>query len=236
MAKRKTHVAELEIPEQDTETTELVDTETETAVYKCENCGTPIPNGAPAHLDEDGVALCEECWQKLPKVETASSETDTAQTEVPPPELTQEEKIAAYIRKEQVLREAQSDLNSLEDQQADARREMNSFKKPISEARAKVERLISCDVSGFLRWEKEQELPLIQKAEEAANAWKELPVESLDVTAKDKEKLAEHFTTCGNVADWLGKDFADKKTGLNGEKTKDRLQVAINKISGNMEA
>jgi len=58
MAKRKTHVAELEIPEQDTEPSETV--------YKCESCGTPIPDGT-AHVDEDDVALCDECWQKLPK-------------------------------------------------------------------------------------------------------------------------------------------------------------------------
>ena len=88
-------------------------------------------------------------------------------------------------------------------------------------------------MSGFLRWEKEQELPLIQKAEEAANAWRGRIVQDLDVTAKDKEKLGEHFITCGQVADWLGKDFPDKKAGLNGEKTKDRLRDAINKMSGN---
>jgi hypothetical protein len=75
----------------------------------------------------------------------------------------------------------------------------------------------------------------LQKAEEAANAWRELPVENLGVTAKDKEKLAEYFTTCGSVAEWLGKDFPDKKPGISGEKTKDRLRDAINKISGNVE-
>lgn len=149
------------------------------------------------------------------------------------PELTPEEKIEAYIRKEQVLREAQSEKNNLENTVISLRREINDYKKPLAEAIAKVERLISCDVSGFLKWEKEQELPLLRKAEEEANAWRNCPVESLDVTEKDKEKLAEHFTTCGSVADWLGKDFAEKKTGLNGEKTKDRLRDAINKISGN---
>ena len=170
----------------------------------------------------------EEAQDFLESIAEAESEADA-----PPAELTQEEKIAAYIRKEQVLREAQSELNSLEDQQADARKEMNSYKKPISEARAKVERLISCDVSGFLRWEKEQELPLLQKAEEAANAWRKESIEQLDVTAKDKEKLAGHFTTCGSVADWLCKEWPDRKPGLNGEKTKERLRDAINKISGN---
>jgi hypothetical protein len=162
---------------------------------------------------------------------TDAADTDTVEVDpnIQPPELTPEEKIDAYERKEQVLREAQTELNSLEDQQAECRKEMNSFKKPISEARAKVNRLISCDMSGFLKWEKEQELPLIQRAE----AWKQKPVGELDVTEKDREKLAEHFTTCGALADWLGKDFPDKKPGLNGEKTKDRLHDAINKISGN---
>jgi hypothetical protein len=130
------------------------------------------------------------------------------------------------------LREAQTELNTLEYQQSDARKEMNSYKKPISDARAKVERLISCDVHGFLNWEKEQELPLLRAAERAANAWKSSPVAELDVTEKDKEKLAECFITCGEVAEWLGKDFPEKKPGLNGEKTKDRLREAINKISG----
>ena len=168
--------------------------------------------------------------------ETAGNESDDTVETKPetPAELTPEEKIDAYIRKEQVLREAQTELNTLENNRADARREVNSYKEPIADARAKVARLISCDVSGFLRWEKEQELPLIQKAEAAANAWRHEPIDKLDVTAKDREKLAEHFTTCGSVADWLGKDFPDSKVGLNGEKTKDRLRDAINKISGTL--
>ena len=181
---------------------------------------------------QDFVDAVEEITNETEAVDDDTVDIDP---DIQPAELTQEEKIEAYIRKEQVLREAQSDLNSLEDQQADARREMNSYKKPISEARAKVERLISCDVSGFLRWEKEQELPLLQKAEEMANAWRNNPVGDLDVTPALREKLCECFITCGQVADWLGKDFPDKKTGLNGEKTKERLRDAINKIAGNME-
>jgi len=179
---------------------------------------------------EDIADNTEDITQETEATEPVDTNTAEADT---PAELTQDEKIAAYIRKEQVLREAQSELNSLEDQQADARKEMNSYKKPISEARAKVERLISCDVSGFLRWEKEQELPLLRKAEEVANAWRNEPIEQLDVTAKDKERLGEHFTTCGAVADWLCKEWPDSKAGLNGEKTKERLRDAINKISGN---
>ena len=162
---------------------------------------------------------------------TTEALDNESQTESPP-ELTPEQKIEAYIRKEQTLREAQTELNNLEDRQASARSLANSLKDPIANARAKVERLISCDVSGFLRWEKEQELPLIRAAEEAANAWKNEPVTALDVTEKDKEKLAEYFVTCGQVADWLGKDFSEKKPGISGEKKKDRLRTAINKISG----
>jgi len=179
---------------------------------------------------EDIADASEDITQETEATEPVDVNTTEANTSE---ELTQDEKIAAYIRKEQVLREAQSELNTLEDQQEDARKEMNSYKKPISEARSKVERLISCDVSGFLRWEKEQELPLLQKAEEVANAWRAEPVSQLDVTAKDKERLAEHFTTCDAVADWLCKEWPDSKPGLNGEKTKERLRDAINKISGN---
>jgi hypothetical protein len=168
--------------------------------------------------------------ESIPETEQEQSEPEPEKQE---PELTPDEKIEAYIRKEQVLREAQTELNNLENQRSELRREINGFKEPIADVRSKVNRLISCDIAGFLRWEKEQELPLLQKAEEAANAWRNLSVDKLDVTAKDKEHLAEHFTTCGSVADWLGKDFPDKKPGLNGEKTKDRLREAINKISGN---
>jgi hypothetical protein len=173
-----------------------------------------------------------ECVESEPS-DPESTEPETAEPEAPA-ELTPEEKIEAYVRKEQVQREAQTELDNLEDAQAAAKKEVNGYKTLIADARAKVRRLNSCDVSGFLRWEKEQELPLIRKAEEAANAWRHMPVENLDVTEKDKEKLAEHFTSCGSVADWLGKEFPDKKTGLNGEKTKERLRDAIYKISGNV--
>jgi len=161
-----------------------------------------------------------------------SAQPETAEEETKPAPLTTEQENDARRRKEQVLREAQTELDNLEDEQADARKEVNSYKKPIADARSKVRRLISCDVHGFLQWEREQELPLLRSAEEAANAWKNEPVDKLDVTAKDREHLAEHFVTCGNVADWLGKDFPDKKKGLNGQATKERLRNAIQKISG----
>jgi hypothetical protein len=168
---------------------------------------------------------------------SSKADTETESTDAPPPEkeLTQDEQNAAYKRKDQVLRDALTEQNNLEDLHAAAKREAKSYEKPIAEAKAKVARLISCDVSGFLRWEKEQELPLLRKAEEAANAWRSEPVDKLDVTEKDREHLAEHFVTCGSVADWLCKDFPDKKSGLNGEKTKDRLRDAIEKISSRGE-
>ena len=160
---------------------------------KCENCGKEFCSDGGGYSSDD-VPLCKDCGKAIARNDDEN--TVEVDPEIQPVELTPEEKIEAYIRKEQVLREAMSDLTSLVGQQADARREMNSFKKPISEAQAKVTRLISCDVSGFLRWEKEQELPLLRMAEEAANAWRNEPVEKLDVTEKDREKLAEHFTTC----------------------------------------
>jgi predicted nuclease with TOPRIM domain len=186
----------------------------------------------------------EEPETKVP--ETVGETTDDApeaeqpETEVPeksdaPVELSQDQKIEAYLRKEQVLRDAQTELENLEDEQAEARREMNSYKKPIADARSKVSRLISCDVHGFLQWEKEQELPLIRKAEEAANAWRDEPVEKLDVMKKHKKPLAKHFKNCGAVAEWLGKSFPEKKAGLNGDEVRDHLTDAINKISGTGE-
>jgi hypothetical protein len=161
---------------------------------------------------------------EVPDLETSPTEVPVIET----PEFSVEEKIDAYLRKEKVLREAQNELVNLEESLEETRREMNAYKKPIAAARGKISRLISCDISGFLKWEKEQELPLLQQAE----AWRNESVDKLDVTAKDKEKLAEHFHTCGNVADWLGKDFPSKKPGLNGEKTKERRRDAIEKISG----
>jgi len=106
-------------------------------------------------------------------------------------------------------------LNSLEDQQAEARREMNSYKKPISDARAKVERLISCDVSGFLVWEKEQELPLLRKAEEEANAWKREPVDKLDLPKGIIAAFTEHgFDRVVQVSDWYNLEYRSKIKGV----------------------
>ena len=82
--------------------------------------------------------------------ENETVEPETPDTDTPPAELTQDEKIEAYIRKEQVVREAQSELDNLKNAQATARREVNSYKKPIDEAEAKVRRLNTCDVSGNL--------------------------------------------------------------------------------------
>ncbi|GHT22395.1 hypothetical protein FACS189419_04880 [Planctomycetales bacterium] len=149
-----------------------------------------------------------------------------------PPELTQEQIIAASERKDQRLREINNERCNLEDDIAEHRREANSLRKSLQDVMSNLNRIITSDIAGFIRWEKEQELPLLQAAERETNAWRELPVDKLDVTAKDKEHLAEHFFDCGQVADWIGKDFPDKKPGLNGEKTKDRLRDAINKISG----
>jgi len=203
---KKTKTATLEVDE--TEDTEL----TPDDVFGAEGEETPETSESGAPETQDAP--------------------ETQETEPAPPELTPEEKIELYARREQVLRDAQTELNNLERKQQAARSTANSLKEPIAEAKTKVNRLINCDIFGFQRWEKEQELPLIRKAEEAANAWKNEPVSALDVTEKDKEKLAECFITCGQVSEWLCKDFPDKKPGLNNEKTKDRLRNAINKISG----
>jgi len=150
-----------------------------------------------------------------------------------PAELTPEQQIEAYKRKEWILFESQSKLNSLEETVSELQFKIKNFKKSIVSTQSKINKLISCDISGFLQWEQEQKLPLLEKAEEAANAWRVESVEKLDVTEKDKEKLLQHFAKCGEVADWLCKDFPEKKKGLDGEATKERLRNAINKISGN---
>ena len=183
-------------------------------------------------IPEDEVQDFVDAVEEITNETEVDEDTVEIDPDIQPAELTQEEKIEAYIRKEQVLREAQTELNNLKNLKAAAKREMDSYKKPIADADAKVNELITCDVSGFLRWEKEQELPLLRKAEEAANAWRNNPVGDLNVTPALREKLCECFSTCGQVADWLGKDFPDKKTGLNGEKTKERLRDAIDKIAG----
>ena len=203
------------------ETTDAANADTEPWAT-CAYCSKEISEDDPIHFPEENTSICDNCHKGLSQTATESA----------PPELTLEKIVEAHRRKDQVLREAQTELNNLENKQAAARSVANSLKDPIADARAKVERLISCDVSGFLRWEKEQELPLLRKAEEAANAWKCEPVKALDVTEKDKERLAEHFVTCGQVADWLCADFREHKPYLSGEKTMDRLRNAINKISG----
>jgi len=182
------------------------------------------------------LEIPEEEPETVDEMETENGDTVGGSQEESLPELTDEQKIEAYIRKEQVLRDAQTELVNLEHTVADLRREINGYKEPIADARAKVARLISCDVHGFLKWEQEQELPLLRKVEAAANAWRYESVEKLDVTEKDKENLQEHFANCGSVADWLCLDFHDKKKGLNGEATKERLRNAIAKISGTGEA
>ncbi|GHT17537.1 hypothetical protein FACS1894189_3580 [Planctomycetales bacterium] len=164
--------------------------------------------------------------------ETPQAATPETQPENKPPELTQEQIIAASERKDQKLREINNERCNLEDDIAEHRREANSLRKSLQDVMNNLNTLITSDIAGFIRWEKEQELPLLQVAEQKANAWRELPVDKLDVTAKDKEHLAEYFFDCGQVSDWLCKDFPDKKPGLNGEKTKDRLRDAINKLSG----
>jgi hypothetical protein len=170
-------------------------------------------------------------------VEEQSPNTVNAETpmENKPPQLTQEQIIAASERKDQRLREINTERNNLEGEIAERRREANALRKDLKSVMDTLNTLITSDVAGFIKWEKEQELPLLQLAERNANAWRDLPVEKLDVTAADKEKLLLHFTRCGEVCDWLCLDFPDKKSGLNGEKTKDRLRDAINKISGVLE-
>jgi hypothetical protein len=147
-------------------------------------------------------------------------------------ELTQEQLIEASKRKDQRLREINNARCMLEDEIAEHRREANSLRKSLQDEMSKLNTLITSDIAGFIRWEKEQELPLLQAAEREKTAWRELPVEQLDVTAKDTENLLKHFTRCGELCDWLCKDFPEKKPGISGEKTKDRLRDAINKISG----
>jgi uncharacterized membrane-anchored protein YhcB (DUF1043 family) len=212
---KKTKTAELEIPEETAECSQQTAEEEET-----------VDTASTESVAEE-TADTESAEQEPTEPEPAKPE--------PPAELTPGEKIEAYTRKEQVQREAQTELDNLEDALSAPKKEANGYKTLIADARAKVRRLNQCDVSGFLRWEKEQELPLIRKAEEAANALRHKPVEDLDVTEKCKERIAEHFTTCGSLADWLGKDFRDKKKGLGGEKTQELLRNAINKISGNVE-
>ena len=186
-------------------------------------------------IPEEEVQDSVDAAKEITNETEVDEDTVEIDPDIQPTELTQEQENEARRRKDQVLRDAQAELNNLKSLKSAAASEVRSYTKPIAEAEAKVNRLVFTDVKGFLEWEKEQELPLLQKAEEMANAWRNNPVGDLDVTPALREKLCECFITCGQVADWLGKDFPEKKTGLNGEKTKERLRDAINKISGNME-
>ncbi|MDR3234999.1 MAG: hypothetical protein LBT46_15280 [Planctomycetaceae bacterium] len=74
--------------------------------------------------------------------------------------------------------------------------------------------------------------PLLFAGTEQDN-WRDKPIDLLAVTDKDKEKLYQAgFVTCGEIADWLSKDWVEKKQGCNGKVFQDRLRDAVNKISG----
>lgn len=154
-------------------------------------------------------------------------------------EPTEEELIAADSRRDSRIKEINHEMHAMEDLQIAARREANSYKKPLADMRVKLDRLIFADARSFLEMEREEKAansrPLLDAADEAekrANAWRNEPVDKLDVTEKDREKLLACFSTCGEVADWIGKEWPEKKPGLGGEKTKDRIRSAIEKISG----
>jgi hypothetical protein len=59
--------------------------------------------------------------------------------------------------------------------------------------------------------------------------WRLFPVTELDVTESLKENVAKHFSTCGELAEWLNKDYKEKKSGL-GAKKQEILAEAINKM------
>ena len=62
--------------------------------------------------------------------------------------------------------------------------------------------------------------------------WKSCPVSDLfELTEKEIEKLSAEFETCGEVCEWLGSDFSKKITGI-GEKTREKIQTAIDRIAG----
>jgi len=165
-------------------------------------------------------------------VETKNTEA-VAEDETQPlqGEVIENDLIEAYKRKEQALRDAQSKARAVEDEAIEYRRLASDYKKRYVELRNNVDVLINCDISGFIAWEKEQNNTLFRKQEQAENAWRNLPVENLDLPEKDKEKISEHFFTCGAFADWLNLDFPPKKKGIT-EKVREKGIDAINKISG----
>lgn len=212
----------------------------ETGKYCCNNY---IEKGQEKASSFDGLSEekasedCGECiaWEEVTEAAAQNETADEVISGVNDPRYLN----MAYKRRENRLQEAQSQLHSLEDMQAACRRQANGYKKPIADAKSILERIVFTDIYGFIAMEEEERkansLPLIEAAEEAkrrANAWKLESVEKLDVKEKDIEKIIVHFSTCGEVAEWIGREWPEKKSGLGGEKIRDRIRDAIIKISG----
>ena len=180
--------------------------------------------------------------QTAPESGTTDAETPKEATEAASVNVggyTTEELLEAARRKEAKISEADTECRNLESLQSSLRSQANGYKKPITEFRNVITKYARMTPEEFLRMEEEERnansLPLIDAAEEAerrANAWKALSVSSLDMPEKDKDKIAACFSTCGEVGEWIAKDWPEKKAGLGGEKIRNRIRDAINKISG----
>ena len=67
---------------------------------------------------------------------------------------------------------------------------------------------------------------------QASDDWKSFPVSALSgLTEKEIEKLSAEFNTCGEVCEWIGSDYSKKVAGI-GEKTREKIQTAIDGIAG----
>ena len=66
------------------------------------------------------------------------------------------------------------------------------------------------------------ETPLLDQPNVDPDAWKQESIEKSDMPLKLKKKLGEHFQCLGELSDWIGKDFPDKKKGL-GPKVREEI-------------
>lgn len=66
------------------------------------------------------------------------------------------------------------------------------------------------------------ESPLLDQPGVDPDAWKNIRIADADMKDSLKEKIAEHFTTLGELAEWLNLEFPPKKKGI-GPKVREQI-------------
>ncbi len=214
--------------------------------WKCSHYQEEGENKAVEITDQGSELIDEEVncvnWTKKKRDKELSEKNVSencpvdAESATEPSEHTPEKLNSAKDRLLERIRKTNHEVRELEDERSIHAGAARRLAKSVSEKRLELDRLTNLNADSFLDLEEEERkanaLPLIEAAERKANEWKRFPVDKLDLPEKDIEKLLKHFELCGEVADWLCRDYPEKKEGCNGKAFRDRVVDAINKISG----